>query len=229
LTGAPRRASASFARCGHGDRIDSWTGNSFAGNRGCTSRHRPSILDMTASIAGQIKQLLATPGPPELGPGKRRDVQPEAALTEHVRSLLRESGVKGETGDLIRALVLLWHDHLDAAHTISQAIENPDGSLVHAIMHRREPDYSNSKYWWRRVGKHPCFPAMAQRVAELLAAKGERDLAAKLVADGQWDPFALVDACEEAAALPASHARVALLQDVQRIELEAALDYFLMQ
>jgi len=22
-------------------------------------------------------------------------------------------------------------------------------------MHRREPDEDNSRYWWRRVGKHP--------------------------------------------------------------------------
>jgi hypothetical protein len=39
---------------------------------------------------------------------------------------------------------------------------------VHAIMHRREPDPWNSKYWWRRVGAHPCFPELARRAGAFL-------------------------------------------------------------
>jgi hypothetical protein len=94
-------------------------------------------------------------------------------------------------------------------------------------MHRREPDYWNSKYWWRRVGKHPCFPELARRVAELLEKKVENDLAAKLVPHGDWDAFAFVDACEAAADLPASDARVQLLREIQRIETKIALEHFL--
>jgi hypothetical protein len=44
----------------------------------------------------------------------------------------------------------LWHDFIDEAHKISQDIELPEGSWLHAIVHRREGDFSNSKYWYAR-------------------------------------------------------------------------------
>jgi len=182
---------------------------------------------MSADATTLISQLLATPEPPELGPGPRAGVQAKAALNAVLDSSLRGPDLPATNQQLIRALLLLWHDHLDASHAISQGIENTDGSLVHAIMHRREPDYSNSKYWWRRVGKHPCFPEIARRVSDLLKSKDERDLAAKLVPRGEWDAFAFVDACEAATDLPASDERVRLLREIQRIESECALAHFL--
>jgi hypothetical protein len=51
----------------------------------------------------------------------------------------------------------LYADELDRSHTISQRIETPTGSFWHAIMHRREGDFSNSHYWYRRAGKHPAM------------------------------------------------------------------------
>jgi len=179
------------------------------------------------SATAPIQQLLATPEPPELGPGPRAGVRSQTELDTALEGLSRVMKLRPPNQQLVRALVLLWHDHLDAAHAISQGIENTGGSLVHAIMHRREPDYSNSKYWWRRVGKPPCFPEIARRVADLLKAKGERDLAAKLVPRGEWDAFALVDACEAAADLPASDEKVGALREIQRIESEVVLEYFL--
>lgn len=44
-------------------------------------------------------------------------------------------------------------DFLDESHHLSQKIESSEGNAWHAIMHRREGDFANSKYWWRRVGK----------------------------------------------------------------------------
>jgi hypothetical protein len=55
---------------------------------------------------------------------------------------------------LCRAGLYLYFDFLDESHRINQDHEEPDGNFWHAIMHRREPDAANSKYWWRRVGKH---------------------------------------------------------------------------
>jgi hypothetical protein len=61
----------------------------------------------------------------------------------------------------------LYFNFLEESHRLSQDIETPDGSFWHAIMHRREPDADNSKYWWRRVGKHPVLDALRERAPEL--------------------------------------------------------------
>ena len=51
----------------------------------------------------------------------------------------------------------LYIDELDRSHTISQGIDDATGSFWHGIMHRREGDFSNSHYWFNRVGKHPAM------------------------------------------------------------------------
>lgn len=191
-------------------------------------RHRsPSLRRVTDNLQSRLQKLLATATPPELGPGPRPGVCSETELEADLDFILRDGNLPETSPDLIHSLVLLWHDHLDASHTISQSIENPDGSLLHAIMHRREPDYWNSKYWWRRVGKHPCFGEIGKRVSVLRESRNDRDLLSKLVPGGDWDPFAFVDLCEAAAGKATTSERVQLLREIQRIETEAALEYFL--
>lgn len=173
----------------------------------------------------QIKQLLATPEPAELGPRPRPGVLGESALNAKLDALFAEGGPSSIRQQLIRSLVLLWHDHLVASHNISQGIENADGSFVHAIMHRREPDAWNSKYWWRRVGKHPAFPEITRRVSELLKGSHRREelgLAKRLVADGSWDASAFVDACDAAK----DESMIRTLREIQRIETEVLLEHF---
>jgi hypothetical protein len=182
---------------------------------------------MPEAIQTRLHELLVTTELAELGPNRRSSAQPQPALEAHLAEAFRDAKLPPLNQQLIRALILLWHDHLDASHNVSQGIENPDGNLVHAIMHRREPDYWNSKYWWRRVGKHPCFPEIARRVRDFVEARGENELAAKLVPRGEWDAFAFVDACAAAANLPASDRQVQLLREIQRIESEVALEHFL--
>lgn len=55
----------------------------------------------------------------------------------------------------------IYVDDIERAHTVAQAIENPTGSAWHAIVHRREGDFSNSLYWWRLAGTHPAFSDLA--------------------------------------------------------------------
>ncbi|QEL14917.1 hypothetical protein [Limnoglobus roseus] len=57
----------------------------------------------------------------------------------------------------------LYHDFLDDSHTISQDISTSTGSFWHAVMHRREPDAFNSKYWWRKVGSHPVLKQLVEQ------------------------------------------------------------------
>jgi hypothetical protein len=100
----------------------------------------------------------------------------------------------------------LYHDFLDESHTLSQDIHTPTGSFWHAIMHRREGDYGNSKYWWHRVGAHPAFAAVheAARDEFRLSPSGPSDPTFDMppgellsVLNGpRWDPDRFVDLCE---------------------------------
>jgi hypothetical protein len=82
--------------------------------------------------------------------------------------------VSAEDAKLVKAALYLRHGELDACHRIAQQVETPNGSYWHALMHRKEGDFSNSKHWYRRVGAgHPVFVKMGPG----------------------WDPYAFVDRC----------------------------------
>ena len=98
----------------------------------------------------------------------------------------------------------LWqtNDWLDESHQCSQSIEGDgegNGDYWHAIMHRREPDPSNSKYWFRRVGHHACFEPLSAVAATAMDESDSPEAASwknRLGAPDNWDPFAFVDLCE---------------------------------
>ena len=168
-----------------------------------------------------LRKLLATDQPAELGPGPRPGRWP----TEKVTAMLKECSASIAPGrePLVRALVLLWHDHFEAAHLIVQDLADPDGAFVHGILHRREPDYSNAKYWFRRVGTHPAFAELAKRVSSMLAAAESAGVRTQLLPRDRWDPFAFVDLCQRAAGQPKEER---WLRQIQRLETETLLDHF---
>ncbi len=59
--------------------------------------------------------------------------------------------------DACRSGLWLLVGELDRAHRICQDIDRPEGSWWHAIVHRLEGDFWNSRYWYRRVGPHPAW------------------------------------------------------------------------
>lgn len=86
-----------------------------------------------------------------------------------------------------------WYDALEVSHGYSQDAQHEGvhraADYWHAIMHRREPDASNSKYWWRHVGDHPVFAQLfqfSQQVCE------------EVNRGSSWDSFAFVDYCSRA-------------------------------
>lgn len=188
----------------------------FAGNEGFDVSRCPML---------PIAKYLDTVQLADLGPGPRPGVSPERELNESLIKVFKETRLPEREQQLVRALVLLWHDHLDAAHTLAQSIENPDGSYVHAIMHRREPDYGNAAYWFRRVGQHRAFLDLARRVTEFRFT-GKINLEKKFLSNGGWDPFAFVEACEQAANGSLSKDEERCLREIQRAEFEVLLDSF---
>ena len=119
--------------------------------------------------------------------------------------------------------LLLMYDCMDESHEISQSIETTSGSYWHGILHRREPDYGNAKYWFRRVGRHPIFEPLAAAARELAAAEKVDRAAEFLKEQRDWDPFRFVDLCEAAAG--GKSTSEALCREIQRAECELLFEY----
>ena len=124
--------------------------------------------------------------------------------------------------DCCLAGVWLLYDDLDASHSISQGVHTASGSFWHAIMHRREGDFSNAQYWFRAVGEHPIFEQLAARAAELAAELGDTTAINRLTPGNTWDPFAFVEMC--ARAVGGNQAELALCAAIQQAEWESLFD-----
>jgi hypothetical protein len=182
------------------------------------------MRDATAQLS-TFKTLIATADPPSLGPQRRAGTMDETELGRNLNGFFATHKVSPRVQPLLKSAALLWHDHLDASHTISQGIETREASWLHGIMHRREPDYGNAKYWFRRVGQHEAFPKLAKQVAELLH-NDRRELTERLIENGEWMPLAFVDECERLAQ-GSDAALTAALRQIQAAEFECLIEHIL--
>jgi hypothetical protein len=122
----------------------------------------------------------------------------------------------------LSAGLLQIHDFWKASHEAAQQAddlgEQQSSAYWHAIAHRREPDLGNSTYWFHRVGRHALFGPLAQGAGPILASAGPAGQ--KVVASGNWDPFAFIALCDRPAPkieLPARRA--------QRLEMLLLLEF----
>lgn len=106
---------------------------------------------------------------------------------------------------MVKAGLYLLNDDIERCHHIAQDTPTPEGNYWHAILHRREPDYSNSNYWYRRVGEHPVFSQLQGDYPE-------------------WDPFSFVDWCEGASRRRSEKPK-SWLEEVQAKEMAYLLDH----
>ena len=117
-----------------------------------------------------IAALLIPERLPELGPGV-----PNLPIKRALQAI--------DVSPACRAGLWLLHDFFDESHAISQEDEAaPDRNFWHAILHRREPDPANSKYWFRQVGPHPVLKRLAEQAPSL--------------GYDYTNPFDFVDFCE---------------------------------
>lgn len=131
--------------------------------------------------------------------------------------------VSPDDADGVMSGLWLRHNWLDQSHRISQGIESSNGSFWHAIMHRREGDFSNSKYWYRRVGDHPLYATLGARVTDLTNPLPADKSIYRLVAHG-WDPAAYVDLVEQVHDSP-QDPRHRICVSIQEIEWQTLFEH----
>ncbi|GHC00722.1 hypothetical protein [Cerasicoccus arenae] len=152
-----------------------------------------------------LAEWLKIAHPVNLGPG-----QPDESLRARFGELTADHAFAGKIihdADMGKAClcgVLLRLDFLEDSHVISQQVETPTGSFWHGIMHRREPDYGNAKYWFRHVGTHSVID---QLKAEFPS----------------YNPFLFID--EVAAAYSVGGVEELRCQQIQRREWELLFDF----
>jgi len=186
------------------------------------------ILDADP-VRGWVEKLRRRDPLPPLVPESEWDsgLSREINDTSHERICVGVEAFDDDMGLALKSGLLLWNDDLESSHVLCQQIKTPTGSYWHGIMHRREPDFGNSKYWFHRVADHPAFSTLAEKAAAYLSGLDDgysRSWAGEIQAKN-WDPFQFVDRCEDAVRGSEPQAIVGLLEKVQVIEIENLLDW----
>jgi hypothetical protein len=180
-----------------------------------------------ARYTAPVARLLAEPRWNELGPGRpNQGVQAELSRLAPADLFAGSELADPQMAAACLAGLWLYHDFLDESHRLSQDSDDVSFRFWHGIIHRREPDYGNAKYWFRRVGNHPIYG----RLLDEARALGRNDPAAasdpamrRLLAERTWDGPAFVDLCE--AALTDRPAIEPLCRGIQVCEWRLLFDF----
>jgi len=166
--------------------------------RGVREGIRQILLEVPMARVDSVEAPWPDPLP-ELAPASGSSANIRAHIDAlSIDELLGRAPADTGAGKCVRAGLYELYDWLDACHAIAQSVDGPLGSYWHAIMHRREGDYDNSKYWFHRVGAHPVFARLYDRATAILrqaVGKPAAELRRDLELTQGWDPYRFVDFC----------------------------------
>lgn len=182
------------------------------------------MLDPLSEIPHQILKMNSPAAYESLLPRTPGNAEAGAILGNlDPKTLLAGKVVHDDDAELLRGALYLWHDYLPQSHTIFQGDSRSVGSFWHAIMHRREGDFSNSKHWYARCTDHPALPMLAVQTNSVLNPLPVDKSILKLTMNG-WNPDAFVDLVQEISANPADH-RTKIAIVLQKLEWRILFDH----
>lgn len=129
-----------------------------------------------------------------------------------------------------KAALYLWNDSLDAALKLVEHMVTPTGAALHGIMHRREGDYDNAKYWFHRAGDHPAFHSLQSRSASFLRQQAIpegplKEVFDKMITQGNWNPYLFIHSIAIQESRYGEDETRGLLEQLQQLELDAMIRF----
>lgn len=146
------------------------------------------------------RQLLETLPVPGLKLGNPRSEAP-GPMEDLTADLGLLGGPIRDKAAALACVAGLWlrFDHFEKSHIVSQGLDNRDGSWWHGIAHRREGDFGNACYWFRRSEGHPAQALIGPRIKGLpgiLGQAGFSPTAFTRLVEGGGDESRLVEVQE---------------------------------
>ena len=115
---------------------------------------------------------------------------------------------------LLRAGLFYYHNAIEDSHREAAKGEGDLAAYWHGMVHRREGDFDNARYWMRRAGEQPVFQEMHGRSA---------DGAPNMNRQSNWDPSLFINLCEQYKY--GAHEYKKEIGTLQRVEFAVMFDY----
>lgn len=179
---------------------------------------------ITEKYGSLVSPLLSVKEQITLEPGKPNEEAGAVLKSLRAHSLFPGEEVRREEmARLCLSGLWLLHGYLEESHKISQSIGSEEGSYWHGLMHRREPDFPNAKYWFSRVQFHPVTEQLGDKVPSMVKQADLDFSTAFLQQQEQWSADKFVDLCQ--AVLMGKSEGSSICLRVAALEWELLFDY----
>lgn len=156
---------------------------------------------------------------PSLDAKPRGDRLEASFIDEELHRLWKSRALPVWSEKQVKCLLYLWHDYLEVSHQIAQDERSIEFNYFHAMIHRREGDFFNSRFWFRQLDdRHIVLIDLAKEVRRFLTERKELQLLKVLVKEDGWVPLEFLEEVMKASKMERTSSTVKLLTEIQAIE-----------